>query len=140
MLKRVSGCFLVLSLLAAFPFGLSALAASLYGDGAVDLSNGLESRELRYQGFDISPDGTISGAIVNTSNRPVQGIKLDMWLTNANETMILWRKTLNIGDMAAGARHEIKESWTPPDMEDLSKVKFKFRVPSNINFRNSSSR
>lgn len=107
-----------------------------YSDGTVDNSSGTPSRELAFSDFEITPDGYVTGFIVNKSNHALNAVKLDMWTANKAETQILWRKSLNIGDIAAGGRYEIKEQYRPlPD--DPAAVVFKFRIPSGSNFRNS---
>ena len=125
--------FFLLSLL-VFPFHVFA-AKSLNSDGTIDNSSGTTNKDLVYRDFEITPDGYVTGFIVNTSNHALKSVKLDMWTVNSAETQILWRKSLNIGDMAPQGRYQVKEPYSPlPD--NPSSVIFKFRIPGSTNFRN----
>lgn len=108
-------------------FPVLGLAASQFGDGEID-------SDLRFEGFDIR-DGFLAGSIVNTSNRMRPAVKLDIWTTNLQETRIFWRKTYSFGDMAPGARVQVREPYRLDD-EKPSRIKFMFRVPTKANFRN----
>jgi hypothetical protein len=121
---------LVLSLVPAG--GLTAAAGS---SGEVNLSSGVPDKTLRYEDFRITDDGYITGTIVNASDKPRTGVRIDMWTTNRTETRILWRKALNIGDLAPRARYQVKEAYKD-DVEEPSRTKFMFRLPSGSNFRN----
>ncbi len=98
------------------------------GDGDID-------RDLRYEGFHITDDGFLSGYIKNASNKTRNDVRLDMWTTNVAETRIFWRKSLSIGDLAPGARYEVREPYNL-DGEDPERIEFKFRAPHKDNFRN----
>jgi len=130
--KRIT-VFLLLSLL-FFRFH-SFAAKSLHSDGTIDNSSGTTNKDLVYRDFEIASDGYVTGFIVNTSNHALKSVKLDMWTVNSAETRILWRKSLNIGDMAPQGRYQVKEPYSPlPD--NPSSVIFKFRIPGSTNFRN----
>jgi hypothetical protein len=105
-----------------------ALAGSVLGEGEIDTG-------LKYEDFQIGGDGYATGYIVNTSNKPRLGVKLDMWTTTLQETRIFWRKSLNIGDLAPGQRYKVREPYAPSDNAP-PKVKFMFRIPTPANFRN----
>ncbi len=130
-MKWIIGCFL-LSLL-FFPF--HACAKSFFSDGTVDNSNGLPNKNLEYRDFEITQDCYITGYIINTSDHPLKSVRLDMWTTNRQETQILWRKALIIGDMAPKGKFEVREPYSNSS-NDASGVVFKFRVPGATNFRN----
>ena len=134
-MKWIIGFFLLNLLL----FPLNASAESFYSQGTVDNSNGTTNKDLVYRDFEFTQDGYITSYIINESNRPLKSVRLDMWTTNRAETQILWRKTLNIGNMAPKGKYEVREPYSPlPD--DLSAVVFKFRLPGSTNFRNSGTR
>ncbi len=120
--------FLAFLLIGVLLLPALALAGSYYGSGAID-------NDLQFEDFKIGSDGYLSGIIVNSSRRMRPAVKLDVWTTNAQETQIYWRKTLNLGDLAPGARAAIKEPYKL-DREDPEKTKFMFRVPAPANFRN----
>jgi len=130
-MKCIIGCLLLNLLL--FPF--HAAAKSFYSDGTVDNSSGTPNKDLVFRDFEITQDGHIRGYIINESNHPLKSLRLDMWTTNRQETQILWRKSLIIGDMAPKGKYEVSEPYSPlPD--DLSGVVFKFRLPGATNYRN----
>ncbi len=132
MLRWITTYFLLSLLL--FPVSAEA-SKSFYSDGTIDNSSGTTNKDLVFRDFEITPDGYVTGAIVNTSNHALNAVKLDMWTVNSAETQILWRKSLNIGDMAPRGRYEVKEPYSPlPD--NPSAVIFKFRIPATANFRN----
>ncbi|HYA40312.1 MAG TPA: hypothetical protein VEF34_03355 [Syntrophobacteraceae bacterium] len=124
--------FLLLSVLI---LNFHAGAKSFYSDGVVDNSSGTPHRDLVYRDFEITKDGYVTGFIINESNHPLKSVKLDMWTTNRSETRILWRKSLNIGDMAPKGKFEVREPYSP-FQDDPSGVVFKFRLPGATNFRN----
>ncbi len=129
--KWIIGFFLLILLL----FPLHAAAKSFYSDGTVDNRDGTTNKDLVYSDFEFTQDGYVTGYIINQSNHPLKSLRLDMWTTNRAETQILWRRTLNIGDMAPKGKYEVREPYSPlPD--DPSGVEFKFRLPSGKNFRN----
>jgi len=129
---RRASLLLFLSLM-IMPFNTHA--GSFFCDGIVDNSDGTPSSSLEAEGFKITQDGHVTGYIINVSNRPLAGVRIDMWTTTPEETRIFWRKTLNIGDIAPGGKYEVREIYEPgPD--DISRIKFKFRIPSTANYRN----
>jgi hypothetical protein len=104
------------------------IAGSVFSEGTID-------EDLKYEGFELSEDGFLRGYIVNASRKSRQGIRLDMWTTNAQETRIYWRKSIDIERLGPGEKHAIKEPYTI-DMEVPSRTKFMFRIPNSANFRN----
>jgi len=114
---------------------LNAGADSFRGDGTIDNSSGTTNSDLVYRGFQITPDGYITGFIVNTSNHALKSVRLDVWTTNRAETRIYWRKSISIGDMAPKSQFEVKEVYGKLQDEPESII-FKFRVPGGTNFRN----
>ena len=109
-------------------FPLNSYAGSAFGEGEID-------QDLKYEGFEVSSDGFLSGYIVNTSNTARQGIKLDMWTTNPQETRVFWRKSITIGELGPKGKHLIKEPYKL-DEENPSKIKTMFRLTNPANFRN----
>lgn len=132
IMKRVTGCMLLGLLL----FPVYAVAEkTFYSNGNVDNNNGVPNRDLTFRDFDITPDGFITGVIVNQSNHVLKSVRLDMWTANPAETRVYWRKALNIGDMAPRGEYEVREPYSPlPDASE--KIVYKFRIPSGMNFRN----
>ena len=120
--------FLIFMIMVVVLFPVSIFAGSYYSSGPID-------DDLQFEDFKIGNDGYLTGSIVNSSQRPRQAVKLDVWTTNTQETRIYWRKTLNLGDLAPGARVAVKEPYKI-DQEDPAKTKFMFRVPTPANFRN----
>lgn len=116
---------LLFLLLAVDPF--PAFGGSVLTEGFID-------KDLKYEAFEIK-GGFLTGSIVNTSSRPRQGIRLDAWTTNPQETRVYWRKTLNVGDLGPGARYQVRESYTLTD-EMPDRVKFLFKLPHRDNYRN----
>jgi len=112
--------------------GMLLIPAASYG-GSV-YSSGEIDDDLRFEDFKIS-DGYLTGSIINASRRTRTAVKLDMWTANTQETRIYWRKTLNLGDLAPGAKAAVKEPYAV-DLEDPVRTKFMFRVPTTANFRN----
>lgn len=113
-------------------------AASTYSSGSVNSRDGEPDRDLKFEDFQITEDGFISGTIVNASSRPRPGVKIDMWTTNPQETRIFWRKSLNIGDMAPNGKFHVKERY-PDQNEEPRRTKFMFRLPTDANFRNKTN-
>jgi len=105
----------------------SVFAGSVYSSGEID-------EDLRFENFQIS-GGYLTGSIVNASKRTRSAVKLDMWTCNTQETRIYWRKTVDLGDLAPGAKAAIKEPYKV-DQEDLARTKFMFRPSNPANFRN----
>ena len=116
---------------------MHGVAGTTYmSNGPVNTSNGTPDRDLKYEDFQITEDGYITGYIVNSSGRPRTGIRLDMWTTNMQETRIFWRKSLNIGDLGPQGKYLVKEPYKV-DNEDPARTKFMFRLPSGANYRNN---
>jgi hypothetical protein len=116
----------LLSVFLLFPFHAGAVK-TLNSDGEIDNTAGIESKELVYRDFEITPDGFIRGFIVNISDHAVKSVKLSMWTANKAETKILWRKALVIDSIPPKGKHEIKEPYSPmPD--DPASIVFKFRI------------
>lgn len=114
---------------------LNGLAGSLMKSGAISASSGVPDRDLKYEDFQITDDGFITGYIVNDSNRTRPGVRIDMWTTNKQETRIFWRKSLDIGDLAPHAKYLVKVPYDY-DNEEPERTEIKFRIPSSANFRN----
>ncbi len=117
-------------------FLIAPLNAFAGSSGAVNMSSGVADRDLAYEDFQITDDGQITGYIINNSGRTRPAVRLDMWVTNMQETRIFWRKTLNIGDIAPHGKYLVKEAYGA-DKEDAVRPKFMFRIPSGANFRNN---
>ena len=132
MLKRIA----LLLLLGLLLLPVNVFSASFFSSGTVDNSDGTPNKTLRFEGFEVTQEGFISGYIVNSSDRALKGVRLDMWTTNPQETQIYWRNSLIIGDLAPGGRYAVKESYNLGSA-DPSRIKFKFRIPSGGNYRNS---
>ena len=116
---------------------MQGVAGTTYmSNGSVNTSSGTPDRDLKYEDFQITEDGYITGYIVNSSGRPRTGIRLDMWTTNMQETRIFWRKSLNIGDLGPQGKYLVKEPYKV-DNEDPARTKFMFRLPSGANYRNN---
>ncbi len=118
MSREIFLCILVGLL--AFP--CVSPAASFFGSGEID-------QGLSYSSFEITPDGMISGVIINKSKHPRNDLKIDMWTTDIHETRIFWRKSLNVGSLAPGARYEVRDSHKA-DVIERGRVKFIFRIKS----------
>ncbi|MCU0588510.1 MAG: hypothetical protein MUF52_10170 [Syntrophobacteraceae bacterium] len=103
--------------------------------GEIGSSTGLPDRDLRYEDFQITEDGHITGYIVNASGRARKGIQIDMWTTNKAETRILWRKSLAIGDLGPREKRWVREPYAV-DSEEPARTEIKFRISSSANFRN----
>ena len=108
-------------------FSAASFAASVYSSGEID-------DDLAFEDFKIS-QGYLTGFIVNASKRTRPAVKLDVWTANTQETRIYWRKTVDLGDLAPGAKVAIKEPYKV-DQEDLARTKFMFRPSTPANFRN----
>lgn len=127
--ELIIGC-LLLSLLV---LPLQAMAVkSYYSDGNVDNNSGTPNKDLVFRDFEITPDGFITGYIMNQSNHTIKSFNLNIWLTNKAETQILWRKSLSIGDLAPKGKYDVKEPYPATD----DQVVFKFKLPGSNNFRN----
>jgi hypothetical protein len=72
----------------------------MYNEGMIDSG-------LRYEEFKVTDDDFVVGTIINMSKTMRPAVKVDMWITNIAETRVFWRKTINLGDMAPGARFEV---------------------------------
>jgi hypothetical protein len=124
MIRIASFCFFGALL---FWFAGSAMGG-VYNEGMID-------KDLSYRDFKVTEDGNITGVILNTSGKLRQGVKLDMWITNISETRIYWRKSLDLGDLAPGARYEVKEP-AKGDVDSSLRVEFHFRTQRKGQFRN----
>ena len=133
-MRKLLFIFLVSSVLF---YPLYTSAKSFYSDGQVDNASGTPSKELRFEDFVVNEDGYVTGYIINVSNRPLAKVRLDMWITNINNTRILWRKIIDMGDMAPKGKVAVKEACSLGNYDELSRVQFFFKIPSNSNFRNS---
>jgi hypothetical protein len=102
----------------------------------VDNSSGTTNSALTFEDFNVTEDGSITGHINNISSREMKKLRLDMWITNINNTRIFYRKVIDLGDMGPNSRVEVKEKFKPGEFEDLADVKFYFKIPSAGNFRN----
>ena len=114
---------------------LQTTGEGFMGSGSVNTSSGVPDRDLKYEDFQIIPEGYVTGTIVNHSGKTRAKVILDMWTTNMQETRILWRTRLTIGDLAPHATFFVKQPYNG-DQEDPARVKFMFRIPSDANFRN----
>ena len=124
MLKWVILCILLLSVI--LPIRADAVK-SLYSDGEIDYKNGVTNEDLVYRDFEITPDGFITGDIVNISDHAVKSVKMDMWTSNKADTRIFWRKTLTIDNIPPKGKYQVKEPYSPlPD--DSSQISFNFRI------------
>ena len=111
-------------------------AKSFYSDGQVDNASGTPNKDLKFEDFDVNEDGTVTGYIANVSNNPLSKVKLDFWITNINNTRILWRKMIDVGDIAPKSKVAVKEPCNLGNYDELSRVQFFFKIPSSSNFRN----
>jgi hypothetical protein len=125
---------LVLTVLAN-PMSIYA-AKSFYSDGQVDNASGTPNKDMRFEDFSVNEDGTVTGYIVNESNKPLPRVKLDLWITNINNTRILWRKIIDVGDLAPKSKAAVKEPCNLGNYDELSRVQFFIKIPSSSNFRN----
>lgn len=114
---------------------LSGFAGSGMKSGDVNASSGVPDTDLKYEDFQITDDGFITGYIVNDSNRTRPSVRIDMWTTNKQETRVFWRKSLDIGDLAPHAKYLVKMPYDY-DNEEPARTEIKFRIPSSSNFRN----
>lgn len=121
--------------LAVLIFPLNGLAGPYMSSGEINSKVGIPDKDLVYEEFHITQDGFVTGYIVNTSNKVRPNIRLDMWTTNMQETRILWRKSLNIGDLGPRARHLVKEPYKD-EVGNPATTKVMLRMPSESNYRN----
>ncbi len=127
MSKRMATLLLIAGLLI---YPLSCFAVLAVGEGVID-----ETLNLRYEGFDLTPDGFLTGYVINDSGSVLSAVKLDMYTTNPQETRIYWRKRISLGDMAPRARVRVKEPYVLKG-EDPMRLKVMFKVPHSANYRN----
>jgi hypothetical protein len=129
--KTMSKWVILFALLLSTILPIRAQAVkSLNSDGEIDNKSGVTNPDLVYRDFEITPDGFLTGYIVNESDHAVKSIKMEMWTTNKAETQILWRKPLNIDAIPPKGKYLVKEPYSPlPD--DPTHVNFKFRVLSS---------
>jgi hypothetical protein len=131
MLRAFFICFV----LGVLIFPLSGLAGPYMSGGEINSKVGIPDKDLIYEDFHITQDGFVTGYIVNTSDKTRSNVRLDMWTTNMQETRILWRKSLNIGDLGPHAKYQVKEPYKA-DSGDPATTKVMLRMPSDSNFRN----
>ena len=131
----MSKVFFICLFLGILIFPLNSLAGPYMSSGEINSKVGVPDKDLKYEDFHITEDGFVTGYIVNDSNRTRSNVRLDMWTTNMQETRILWRKSLNVGDLGPHARQLIKEPYKD-DSGDPAKTKVMLRMPSDANFRN----
>ncbi|MCE5241867.1 MAG: hypothetical protein ABFD98_01390 [Syntrophobacteraceae bacterium] len=108
----------VFAVLMLFP--LTCRAAAFFSQGEID-------NELKYEKFMVKEDGSVEGTIVNASGKVRQNVQFDVWATDVHETRILWRKAVDIGTMAPGAKYTIKDP-ARINVSDPSRVKFIFKL------------
>ncbi|HAA04135.1 MAG TPA: hypothetical protein DCE18_12245 [Syntrophobacteraceae bacterium] len=125
----------VLSILVVLLLPLVGVAGPLLNSGWIDHSSGVPDKNLRYEDFQITEDGYVTGYIVNSSEKNLPAFALDVWTTDGMGTRILWRKTLTIGNLPPHGKHLVKESYPSGD-SDPARTKFRFRLPSSANYRN----
>ena len=126
-MKRIIAVMIALMMFVFFAKG--SFAADLMGDGEID------ETDLRYEGFHIGEDGTIKGFIINGSDAVLRNVTLNMYTTNAQETRVFWRKTIQLGDMAPRERRQVKEAYVGAK-DPGGRMKVMFKVPRKGNFRN----
>ncbi len=126
-MKRVIAVMAVLMM--AMFLAKGSFAEILLGDGEID------ETDLRYEGFHIGDDGSIKGFIINGSNAVARNVTLNMYTTNAQETRIFWRKTIQLGDMAPREKRQVKEAYVGAK-DAGGRMKVMFKVPKKANFRN----
>lgn len=131
MRKVLLSCVLVLIVVVSS----GAWAGSGLKSGTIDSSSGVPDKDLKYEDFQITGDGFITGYIVNSSGKVRPAVRLDLWTTNKSETRILWRKSLAVGDIGPHEKKQVKEPYKE-DTEEPSRTEIKFRLPSGANYRN----
>jgi hypothetical protein len=130
MIKGVFVFFL--SVLLFFPFCVRA--DSFYSNGRVENTSGTESNVLFFKHFNITPDGRITGYIVNESNRTIKGLAVDFYTMDEDETRVFWQTILRIGDMAPKARYDVGMPYSPaPD--NPNKIVFRFKIHGSDEYR-----
>lgn len=102
------------------PFVAHAEDSSPFSSGEID--GGLE-----HEGFDVRPNGTLTGTIINPNNGVFPAHRLDMWVTDMHDTRIYWRKSINMGAIPPGGRVTIREAYDGPT-DKPKKLKYNFRV------------
>lgn len=126
-MKRIVAAMAVLAMAIFLVKG--SIAEIVLGDGEID------ETDLRYEGFHIGDDGSIKGFVINGSNAVVRNVTLNMYTTNAQETRIFWRKTIQLGDMAPREKRQVKEAYAGAK-DSGGRMKVMFKVPRKANFRN----
>jgi hypothetical protein len=101
---------------------INSSIGSIYNEGMIDA-------DLRYEECKVTDDDFVVGTIINKSKTMRPAVKVDMWITNIAETRVFWRKTINLGDMAPGARFEVKEP-SNGMVDSASRLQFRFRIPN----------
>lgn len=131
MRRVLLGCLVGL----AVTVPITLWAGSALKSGSIDSSSGVPDKDLKYEDFQITSDGFITGYVVNASGKTRSAVRVDMWTTNRNETKILWRKSLTLGDIGPHEKKLVKEAYKE-DTEEPSRTEIKLRLPSGANFRN----
>ncbi len=123
MMKRAAGCVL----LGLLFFPVFARADSFFSNGRVHNTCGTRSDVLFYRDFKLTPDGRITGYIVNKSDRPVRGLALDMYTMDRDEMRVYWSKTIVIGDIPPNGRYHVDEPYHPA-FGATDRVVFRFKI------------
>jgi hypothetical protein len=131
----MSRSFFVCLFLGVLVLPLNGLAGRYISSGEINSKVGVPDKDLTYEDFYITEDGFVTGYVVNNSDKARPNIRLDMWTTNMQETRILWRKSLNIGEIGPRAKYKVKEPYKA-DNADPSTTKVMLRMPSESNYRN----
>ena len=130
MIKWVFAC--ILSALLFSP--ACARAESFYSSGQVENTSGTLSNVLFFKHFNITPDGYITGSIVNQSSRTIRGLVIDLHTMDDDETRVFWQTVLHIGDLAPKAGYDVRMPYSPaPD--DPNKVVFKLKIHGSDEYR-----
>lgn len=104
-----------------------ARAYSFNSNGRVENTSGTWSKVLFFRHFEISPNGYLTGYIVNKSDHEIRGLVLDMYTMDDAETRVFWARTVDIGNMAPRSRYAVREPYSPVP-SDPSKIVFRFKI------------
>ncbi|MDR3569427.1 MAG: hypothetical protein P4L43_15480 [Syntrophobacteraceae bacterium] len=130
MAKFFSAC--ILSALLFSP--VCGRADSYYSNGRVENTCGTMSHVLYFKHFNITPDGYITGYVVNESSRAMKGLVIDLYTMDDDETRVFWQTILHIGEMAPKGRYEVKLPYSPaPD--DPNKIVFRLKIHGSDEYR-----
>ena len=129
-MKFFSACILFAVLFAP----LYGRAESFYSNGQVENTCGTLSNVLHYKHFDITPDGFITGSIVNQSSRTVKGLVIDLYTMDNDETRVFWRTILHIGDLGPKARYDVKLPYSPAP-GDPNKLVYRLKIHGSDEYR-----